>query len=386
MLGSVLKDALITHGHPHGFCGAIFHALCLAHALEHGAIPTPSDWLKFVDQLDVIPELIGMDPQLAAFWQTAWENETGKSLPSAVWQMQEEARADIEMATSELTHDVTASYRAVLHKTGCLEPRFRGSGFKTALAAVVLSWIYRDRPIEDALVAAANELESDTDTIATMAGAISGCVCRDEPDWSIQDRSYIVEEARRLAEIAAGIPQTSFAYPDLGHWSPPTKQSASVALSGSGFALLGLGPLREVGPEYSAGDAVWQWFSLPFGQTILVKRKADLKTKVALNQLPSDRQAAAKSVNRGGGRAAQTNLPFDDGPSQHPQRHQPAPNQQVQGLDYWTDLVIRHDFDDITLGQILNRVIDESRSIDAAIAFTAIIAKAKLARERRRRA
>ena len=58
---------------------------------------------------------------------------------------------------------------------------------------------------------------------------------------------------------------------------------------------------------------------------------------------------------------------------------------EKSGIDYWTDIVIQHGFDDLTLGQVFNRVLEETRSADSVIAFAAIIAKAKLARERRRR-
>ena len=52
-------------------------------------------------------------------------------------------------------------------------------------------------------------------------------------------------------------------------------------------------------------------------------------------------------------------------------------------LDRWTDEVIKSDFDDRLLGQLLNRYIDEEGSIEAAASFVAIVAKAKLSRQRR---
>lgn len=388
MIANVLRDALVTHGHPHGFCGAIFHALCVAHALEHRSVPKPSDWLRFIEDLSVVPTLIEADPQLAAFWQSAWENSSGRTIASAIQTMQTEASEDLIAVRETLEGDPARSYQMLLERIGCLTQRFRGSGFKTALAAVALAWLYRDRPIEEALALSANELESDTDTIATMAGAILGCVHVSEPQWTIQDRPYIAQEATRLAAIAGGRPQDSFTYPDLGHWSPPTRQTASVGLNGRGLALAGLGAIEPVGSEYAAGDTVWQWFTLSFGQTILAKRRAVVEDKLEGSQLPGERQAPAPQKSTVLATKSQASL-FDEGKKEarKPQEQSEVAGRSAEksGIDYWTDVVIQHEFDDLTLGRVFNRILEETRSADSAVAFAAIIAKAKLARERRRR-
>jgi ADP-ribosylglycohydrolase len=401
MIGNVLKDALVTHGHPHGFCGAVFHALCMEHALEHRAVPGPPDWQLFIDRLSELPKAVAADPQLAAFWQAAWENSAGRSLASAIETMQMEAAQDINAVRQISDTAQDRSYRMLLERTGCLTQRFRGSGFKTALAAVALAWLYRDRPIEDALILAANELESDTDTIATMAGAMLGAVHGSMPRWAVQDSDYIAYEARRLAAIAGGQAQDSFTYPDLGHWSPPTRQTDSVGLAGSEFALAGLGPLEAAGPEYATGDALWQWFALPFGQTVLAKRRKVVEERLDPSQLPGNRQkpvtlrklptrpvsappSAAAPISR---KDSQANL------FEHARTQPTMPQEQAEsvdrvarsGLDYWTDVVIKSEFDDLMIGRVFNRLLEESGSADIAVAFAAIIAKAKLARGRRRR-
>ncbi|RYC28819.1 ADP-ribosylglycohydrolase family protein [Lichenibacterium minor] len=388
MIANVLRDSLVTHGHPHGFCGAVFHAMCVAHALENRSVPEPSDWLHFIEGLSLVPKLIADDPQLAAFWQSAWETNAGLTIESAIRATQSEASGDVVRVRDILDGDPVKSYRAVLERIGCLEPHFRGSGLKTALAAAALAWLYRDRPIGEALALSANELESDTDTIATMAGAVLGCVHVSEPEWAIQDRDYITQEAMRLAAIADGRPQDSFAYPDLGRWTPPNRQTASVGLNGRGYALAGLGTLDPISPEYAAGDAIWQWFMLPFGQTILAKRRAVVKDNLSGSQLPGERQAPIpfrKAVSSS--KESQATL-FDPGrkDAREPQRSSEALGHPPRsGLDYWTDVVINRDFDDLTIGRVFNRLLEETGSADTAVAFAAIIAKAKLARERRRR-
>jgi hypothetical protein len=51
-----------------------------------------------------------------------------------------------------------------------------------------------------------------------------------------------------------------------------------------------------------------------------------------------------------------------------------SPNEQA--IDAMTDAVIKSDFDDRILGHFFNRCIDQFGSIEGAIAFAAVIAKA----------
>lgn len=392
---NVMRDALVTHGHPHGFCGAVFHALSLAHAIQYAEIPQPDMWIGYVDRFKDLIRLITLDPQLAAFWQSTWESNSGRPVDVAIEKMIAEAKSDLDAISQTLKSQGPGSYHNVIERLGCLTPKFRGSGFKTALAALALAHLYRDGDPRSALAAAANELESDTDTIATMAGALLGAVSPHPPDWRIQDRDYIVQEARRLVAVSLGHPRDSFTYPDLGHWNPPATQTASIGWFDGKLAMVGLGLLAPQGKEYHSGDAVWQWFSLPFGQTILAKRKSDLKKEVSSSQLPGPPQpgrvpnpvtAISKRDN-----SSQTRLPFAENPQERDERFS-RPQFPHSGsrplrdvIDMWTDEAIQADFDDATLGRLLNRCIDQLQSIDTAVGFAAIIAKAKLTRQRRRR-
>ncbi len=392
---NVLRNALVTHGHPHGFCGAVFHALALAHTLKNGAIPTADTWVHFVERFVDAPTLISRDPQLAAFWRSAWENQSGKSLNAAIGAMRDEALGDIDRV-SVITAASPKGYHEVLDRLGCITPQYRGSGFKTALASLALANGYREGNVEAALVCAANELDSDTDTIGTMTGALLGAVSNRPPAWVVQDREYITRETRRLAAIARKLSQDSFTYPDLGRWNPPAKQTASVGRFGDGLAIAGLGNLTPLSREYPAGDSIWQWFALPFGQTILAKRKATLKETVAAEQLPGPRQEASGDIRETQQArfsvAAPSSLPLGDAATGRRSSYSNGSNMLKNGtnsskdtVDRWTDEVISSNFDNNILGRLLNRCIDSSESIETAIAFAAIVAKAKLARKRRSR-
>jgi len=157
--------------------------------------------------------------------------------------MSDEAHQDLEIIVRLLESSDGCGCHELLEQLGCLTPKFCGSGFKTALAAVSFAHIFRDKEIKEGLASAANELESGTDTIATMAGAILGAVSLQMPEWPTQDQEYIVQEARRLSTIARGQTQDSFTYPDLGHWNPPAKRNASIGWSDGQLAISGLGKL-----------------------------------------------------------------------------------------------------------------------------------------------
>ena len=390
----VLRDALVTHGHPHGFCGAVFHALCLHYTIQHRELPRFTHAMHFIDRFKDMPRLISHDPQLASFWQPTWEANTGTTVKAAIEKTLEDYRKDFDIVKDALDTRTKNSYRKILAKLGCLTPEFRGTGFKTALAAFALTDLYRDQSIEDCLEVAANELGSDTDTIATMAGAVLGAVSSTAPDWPIQDKGYIVKEARRLSAIARGQPQDSFTYPDLSRWNPPVNQNASIGWSNDQLSIAGLGQLTPQGEEYRAHGGIWQWYALPFGQTVFAKRKTDLHDRVVSTQLPGPRQKAHTHViprvtelkhspHQGTLGFVATQRPEiaeraeKSRPSERPIR---SPSGTV---DSWSEEAISSGFDNLTLGRLLNRCIDHSGSVETTIAFAAIVAKAKIARGRR---
>ena len=392
MLLDVLRDSIVTHGHPQGFCGAIFHALCLNGAIAKGDIPTFSDWTGYIDRFRDISRLVEEDAALATFWKPAWEQSIGGTLKDATHKFRDEALREVETVEDVLDSSDLGSFHRVLSDTGCLKSNFRGSGFKTALAAAALVQFHGRYEIEKCLECAANELSSDTDTIASMAGSMFGAASSHTPQWPIQDRSYIAQEALRLSAIARGQHQDSFEYPDLVHWNPPAKQNVPIGLAGDSLALAGLGKITPVGEQYRVHRFVWQWYALTFGQTVLAKRRADTQSRIAPTQLPGPGHRARlddHAADKDGERPHQAVLPLGEprstSVSPGDDTSVPAKPTGSSGstIDSWSDQVIASGFDDRTLGRLLNRCIDESQSVESSIGFVAIVAKAKIARQKR---
>lgn len=385
ILLDVLKDSLVTHGHPHGFCGAIFHAKTLLDILLYNKMPDFRDWKRYIESFSVIPDLIRMDSQLSSFWLAEWESHNQLSLSDSILKCQKEILNDLENINAILQENNEKAYRRILEITGCLTDRYRGSGIKTSLVSAVLAYIYQHDNIENALVCAANEIDSDTDTIASMCGALLGAYSDHEVTWPLQDRDYLISESMRLANIEVSHSQRSFEYPKIQSWVPPYKQNDAVGIVDNSFALVGLGILTNIDERYyEANNACWQWFKLPFGQTILVKRKSDNIREIHNSQLPAftsitrvtknevikENSSKDESVNKTDVMAKQGDLFERD-------------TDPRDWLDRITDLVINSNFDDVTLGRMLNECINKTQSVQMAVSFSAIIAKAKIVRQRK---
>ncbi|OUS34153.1 ADP-ribosylglycohydrolase [Rhodobacterales bacterium 56_14_T64] len=390
MVKRVLRDALVTHGHPHGFCGAVFHALCLWATIQDRKIPSLAEARHFISNMQSIPKLIAEDSELSSFWLPTWEREAGVDLESSLQRFCIEAEHDLKLVENVLAHGGRDQYHHVLRELGCLTDRFRGSGFKTSLAALAQASLHSGGDVEKALIEAANELESDTDTIATMIGALLGALSPRPPSWTVQDTRYIEKEAVRLARVAFREQQESFAYPDISEWSPPGSQSDSVVQLGSSLALVGFGPMKAKGKEYSSRGSTWQWFETTHGQTILAKRRTRLVGKAAKSQFPNVGRSQSPKAPREIDRAVQQDrLNFEDRklPPDRPVRNtKHKPEEQVStfpGLDLASQEAISSGFDDATIGRLFNQCIQETRSLEQAVGFAAIVAKAKLVRGRR---
>jgi ADP-ribosylglycohydrolase len=391
LIVEVLRDAIVSHGHPHGFGGAVFHAMCVAHALKHRSIPGPKVWMDLVHSLGQIVDAVHSDNELSLFWVGAWESESQVQLRSAIASLIEESVSLLAAIEDVVRSERRSAYSRVLEITGGYAEETRGSGIRTSLAALALSWLFRERSNQEALVTSANALHSDTDTIGTMAGAILGAARPEPMDWPIQDRDYIEMEARRMASIAVGDPVPTFGYPDLLHWQPPTNQVDAVGYFDGDLAVAGLGPVSQIGEAWSAGDSQWQWLSLPFGQTILAKRRLKPR-KISRHELPvhSASSADVRAVDERRERTqSQTTLPLLQDTSQELEgtkdRAAHLARREAIDLDGLTDWVIRSDFDPGIIGRAFSLCAnpEDPTSLDKIIAFASITGKAMLTRKRR---
>ena len=275
----VVKNAICTHSHPNGLMGAALQSLTLASAMKDGHHPSPNDLLAAINVASNIPELIDGDIEVNQYWRPLFERDSGKFV--AAWEKTvDECRAAVFAIAETPNADGRNGYEAIIDRLMLRDPARRGSGMLTAVAAVGLIWC-EPRP-EEALDIAANMIGTDTDTIATMAGAILGVNAESDPPVEVLDTELLISESKRLSAIGDGQKPKSHQYPDLLRWSAPkTQADALFCVEGGEYWVDGLGKGEPIGQPISSPDPgfMWQWLKLEFGQTLLIKRRKVLATR-----------------------------------------------------------------------------------------------------------
>src|SRR5262249_38824997 len=152
-------------------------------------------------------------------WVPYWERSSGATLEESYHASLRELRDDIHRVPQHSGHAEDLYVDAVA-ALAASSPAARGSGTKTALLAAYASHLCCKEPLK-AVKTIANTLGTDTDTIGTMAGALSGSFCDAEPPESVMDSDYLLSEADRLYDISQKRPREAFAYPDLLYWKAP---------------------------------------------------------------------------------------------------------------------------------------------------------------------
>lgn len=224
LVARVFRDGIATHGHPRALVGALTYASVLHYAASSGHT------LEFGELVDAASTGLVPSSEVVELLPDRW-GDTGLFCSS--WDA-----TNIEMA--QLLDDVKASLEkgavspptATLERLGCTRPDINGAGTVTAAGAIYLAARFASRP-SGGLVAAAFLRGGDTDTLASMAGAVLGSIHGTE--WTngladlVQDRDYLTDLAQRTAQR-----RTEKFYPPSA--SPVTAQRRLVDMLASGSA------------------------------------------------------------------------------------------------------------------------------------------------------
>jgi ADP-ribosylglycohydrolase len=379
----VILNSVCTHGHMRGILGALFHATCLQRALETGNVPSPEDWDEAARSLADVSELIRSHDLLDHLWLGLWEERSDISLEAAVSVVIGEIRGDLEALRGIGTG--AGGYEDAVEALGAYRPEQRGSGVKTSILGAVAAWLFAGEPV-GALTVCANRLGTDTDSIATMAGALTGATIEDEPEMALVERPYICREAERLWAIGAGKSVPSFPYPSIMSWAPPRYQLDCVAEAGDGLAVAGLGPLEQsqekpAGSDNSADE--WIWGDLWFGQRILVKRRPRPKP-LAQSQLvsPNDSYLTASLLDAPARPERNLSPPRRERVDRNAISDGIGPESTLHEI---TDEVISSGFDPEVVGRALISLAERDDGIELSGQYAAILAKALLSRRDRGR-
>jgi ADP-ribosylglycohydrolase len=278
----VVLDAITTHGHPRGFLAAVFHALCLSDVLRQQRLPDERRARDLARYLLRVPAVIESNELLREQWLPRWQQQAGRPLRDAVSEVVGEVDHALEIVHGQYSLHAQDDYPKLVKMLGGYNPKTRGAGTTQRFV---------DEPAAG-LTFAVNELGSDTDTIATMAGALLGPLANHAPPTPPVDNEYITSEARRLYAISRGQPVPDFPHPDPLRWAPPRRQVDVVVESSGDLMALGFGPIHAVSDVWvGAGrnsNTGWQWFRTEFGQTLLFKRRLEPEVRTRISARDHD--------------------------------------------------------------------------------------------------
>ena len=374
-LPDVIRNSVCTHSHPTGLVGAVFHALCVAHAIRVGDVPSSDDLREVIRVADGLPEIISPDTELG-YWRIAFEQEAGNFDECWAKAMNEVRETIALIATCRTGARGNDGYEAIANTLKLRDPACRGSGMLTALAALGLAWC--EASPTEAMRIAANAIGTDTDTIATMAGAILGATSDIDPPVDVLDDSMIRAEAKRLANIAAGESPPNHEYPDLLHWSAPKARADSLARTRDGGLMVrGLGRARslEGEPVLASGEFQWQWIKLEFGQTLLIKSRTRLPDIEEERAPVEPRVSAVVNQQRTSLPVAQQHRPQADPTGRKPPSEHDVPRVRTGTHDI-RDVVAyveKHIDDDQVVGRALRRVVRKGTTGQVAAFSAALI-------------
>lgn len=298
----VIADSVCTHGHPRAIVGACFHAATLAHCVRTGTVPDPDTCMDIAGRVGDAVQLIEEHSSLGPVWSGLWERETGERFNDVWWVTVDELHHAIKNAAdgAEATNSDAATYQGIVERLGLWDRAQQGSGILTTVAAVALASAASGA--HEGVVAAANAIGTDTDTIASMAGALLGaCDATADPPEESLDSAYLRSEADRLVAISRGEQTESHPYPDILTWSAPQTQADALVSDNGSLAVEGLGQVTRLGTDLMytpREDFAWEWVTTNFGQTVLIKRRPEIKPRATTNDPTPPAAPAPESMSR----------------------------------------------------------------------------------------
>lgn len=398
LISEIMRDTIITHGHPIGWVGAVFHGLILQYTLIHKICPPPERWMEILDKSKQLVTVCREDQMLKDIWIPTWERLSGITFEQGVSEAINDISADIKKINLILkndnhelspNHNLEKKYQEIVKAIDGFNPKVRGSATKTSLLSTYIAHAFSKEP-HKGIEICINTLGSDTDTIATMAGAVLGAVTENTPPQRILDNQYLINQAKRLYQISCGQPVPQNLYPDLLNWNPPKSSLDLTGYYENKMALYGIGIIEPHGEkvQQKIGKNIfyWQFFKTSFGQTVLLKHREKLPL-IPHQSIPfSSQEKSLLNVNNKDEREGtiiknekSRNLNID----QNKKYDEKEKQHILNSIDEITDHLIKNGFNETEIGKYLLSLADKEDGIEKAIVFSSIIVKAKRARMKR---
>jgi ADP-ribosylglycohydrolase/catechol 2,3-dioxygenase-like lactoylglutathione lyase family enzyme len=229
----ILTDGVTTHGHPRALVGALaygyalWYALRLNHTLGFGELITVT-----ISNVAVW----GQQQSVVERWRD-WATCASRNADYAsVWHATVAETLDLLKSADEAIQAGALSLdNEVLDAIGARNSKVSGAGTVSAVAAIYFSSRYAASPLEG-LRRAASAVGADTDTVASMSGALLGALS--DTGWlskyvaTLQDSLYIEKLARAMSTGANIKPIESKAVKKTDLVKLSSALSASISLHG----------------------------------------------------------------------------------------------------------------------------------------------------------
>jgi len=201
---AIFLNGICTHGHPRAILGALVYGYTAWQAFRYSgtlpygyllesALANSSAWAD-------LPERSGV----LADWQDS-ANEVLDGRLKEFWsQTIQEIQSLFVTASSGIKAGALSMDSQVLSALGCFDRKVNGAGTISAVASIYLASKYAPDP-KNGVVEAAFSKGADTDTLASMVGALLGTVSG--LDWlqtyrnRLQDESYLQSLSERICSM-----------------------------------------------------------------------------------------------------------------------------------------------------------------------------------------
>ncbi len=199
----IVRNGISTHGHPRALVGALAYGFAVwqqfrsAETLGYGALvdvllDSHREWSVFPEAMPELHE-----------WLSAADASLGGSYLELWGRTVDEQMLLLKAAKEGMSKGALAVDQEVLRQLGCYDKQVSGSGTIAAAAAVFLASRYAADPMNGVLEAAYSR-GADTDTLASLVGALLGAV--NGIEWlgplgeKVQDAAYLRTLAVNLCD------------------------------------------------------------------------------------------------------------------------------------------------------------------------------------------
>ncbi|WP_331733854.1 ADP-ribosylglycohydrolase family protein (plasmid) [Streptomyces sp. NBC_01220] len=201
LIGRITQDGITTHGHTRALVGAVVYSLALRYTLRRQGTMEYGDLITDLLQSPAWEEPDAALDVLSNAWLQKFKENTGCGFRESWLLTAREMRDLLAIVQNSLNRAALADDEATLASLGCFDKKVNGSGTVTAAGACYLAARFAVRP-SMGLLRSAFLSNADTDTLASMTGALLGALHGSE--WlesllpNLQDCEYIKTVSENL--------------------------------------------------------------------------------------------------------------------------------------------------------------------------------------------